>query len=56
MFECCRCGKKSLIWNCDYDTEDFGMDEKGIVSFFHCTNEDCNSEIQVTTLFEKDTE
>ena len=56
MFECFRCGCKSVVWNCDYDTEDFGIEEAGIISFLHCSNEECNTTIEVTTLFEKDDE
>lgn len=56
MFECFRCGCKSLVWQNDYDTEDFGYEGEGIVSLLTCSNEKCRSEVQVTTFFENDEE
>lgn len=31
MFECFHCLHKSVVWDCDYDFEDFGYDGEGIV-------------------------
>lgn len=41
MFECPICGEKSLIWNSDFNAEDYGIESDGIVSVFTCSNEDC---------------
>ena len=50
---CFRCNAK-VIWNCDFDTEDFGMYEEGIISTYTCSNPDCNSSYEVVTLFEEE--
>jgi len=44
MYECFHCGTRSVIWDCDYDFEDFGYDGEGIVQMCHCTN--CGAEIE----------
>jgi hypothetical protein len=33
-----------VIWDCDYDFEDFGYDGEGIVQMCHCEN--CGAEIE----------
>ena len=43
MYECFNCGEKSVIWDSDFDFEDFGMEGEGIVHVCHCTN--CNAQI-----------
>lgn len=45
---CYRCQAK-LIWNSDFDYEDYGLDGEGIVSVLSCTNDKCNTEIEVYT-------
>lgn len=44
MFECFHCGEVAVIWECDYDAEDCGYLEPGIVQQLHCSH--CNAEIQ----------
>lgn len=44
MYECFNCLHKSVIWDCDYDFEDFGYEGEGIVHICHCTN--CGAEIE----------
>lgn len=44
MFECFHCGSRSVIWDNDFDFEDFGYEGEGIVHICHCTN--CGSEIE----------
>lgn len=44
MYECFHCGARSVIWDCDYDFEDFGYDGEGIVQMCHCEN--CGAEIE----------
>ena len=44
MYECFHCGARAVIWDCDYDFEDFGYDGEGIVQMCHCEN--CGAEIE----------
>lgn len=43
MYECFHCGEKAVIWDSDFDTEDYGYEPGGIVHVCHCTN--CGAEI-----------
>ena len=43
MYECFHCGCRSVIWDCDYDAEDLGYADPGIVQMLHCDN--CGAEI-----------
>ena len=38
MYECFHCGMKAVIWDGDFDFEDYGYDGEGIVREYHCTN------------------
>lgn len=44
MYECFHCCTKSVIWDNDFDFEDFGYEGEGIVHICHCTN--CGAEIE----------
>lgn len=44
MYECFHCGCRTVVWQCDYDFEDFGYDGSGIVHILHC--ETCGAEIE----------
>lgn len=44
MYECFHCLNKTVVWNCDYDFEDFDYDGEGIVHILHCSH--CGSEIE----------
>ena len=44
MFECFHCGQRSVIWDNDFDAEDYGYPIAGIVHCLHCTN--CGAEIE----------
>jgi hypothetical protein len=44
MYECFHCLHKSVVWQCDYDFEDFGYDGEGIVQILHCSN--CGADIE----------
>jgi transcription elongation factor Elf1 len=44
MYECFHCGARAVIWDCDYDFEDFGYEGEGIVHILHCSN--CGAEIE----------
>lgn len=43
MYECFHCGNQSVIWDGDFDFEDYGLDGDGIVHHCHCT--ECGAEI-----------
>ena len=44
MYQCFHCGKMAVIWDADFDFEDYGYDGVGIVHNCHCTN--CGAEIE----------
>lgn len=50
MYECFHCGQRTVIWDCDYDFEDFGYEGIGIVNVCHCTN--CGAEIEYKIRFD----
>lgn len=54
MYECFHCGARAVIWDCDYDFEDFGYEGEGIVQICHCTN--CGAEIEYRIPIETDEE
>lgn len=54
MYECFRCMEKTVQWAYDYPSEDVTGETDGIVSILFCTNEECQSEIQVKTFFKKE--
>jgi len=44
---CYNC-KQELIWNSDFDFEDFDLEGIGIVTILTCPNEECNvNEVRV---------
>ena len=43
MYECFHCGQRSVVWDADFDFEDFGLEGIGIVHVCHCAN--CGAEI-----------
>ena len=44
MYECFHCGCRTVIWDADFDFEDLGYEDEGIVHTCHCTN--CGAEIE----------
>ena len=38
MYECFHCGERTVIWDSDFDSEDYGYEEPGIIHECHCTN------------------
>lgn len=44
MYQCFHCGNYSVIWDADFDFEDYGYEGEGIVQNCHCTQ--CGAEIQ----------
>lgn len=37
MYECFHCGQRAVIWDADFDYEDYGIEGPGIVQECHCT-------------------
>lgn len=52
MYQCFHCLQNAVVWDSDYDLEDFGMEGSGVVHVCHCTN--CGAEIHVISREEKD--
>lgn len=44
MYECFHCGRRTVVWQSDFNFEDFGYEGDGIVQICHCTN--CGAEIE----------
>lgn len=44
MYECFHCGCRTVIWDCDYNSGDFGYEEGGLVHVLHCEN--CGAQIE----------
>lgn len=44
MYECFNCGQRAVIWDDDFDFEDYGYEGNGIVHICHCTH--CGAEIE----------
>jgi hypothetical protein len=49
---CFHCGHNSVVWDCDYNVEDYGCDQSGVVHACHCTH--CGADIVYTVLDDKD--
>ena len=54
MYECFHCLQRTVIWDCDFDFEDFGYDGEGIVQVLHCTH--CGAQIEYRISFEEEEE
>ena len=52
LMKCWHC-QTELIWGCDFDFEDYGIEGEGIVSSFSCPN--CPVTAEVYLPFEEDT-
>lgn len=44
MYQCFHCLSYSVIWDSDFDFDDFGYEGEGIVHVCHCVN--CGAEIE----------
>lgn len=44
MYECFHCGTRSVIWDADFDFEDYGLEGSGVVHACHCCN--CGARIE----------
>lgn len=54
MFECFHCLKRAVVWDADFDPEDYMIEGEGIVHNCHCTN--CGAEIQYVILDKEEDE
>lgn len=42
-YQCFHCLQNTVIWDNDFDGEDYGYEEPGILHVLHCTN--CGAQI-----------
>lgn len=49
-FQCFHCLHNSLVWQCDYDFEDYGYEGDGIVQVLVCSN--CGAEVEYKIYFD----
>jgi len=45
-----------LIWGGDHDIEDLDIDEDGILTNLSCSNEKCNTQVEVYHYFDNEKE
>ena len=43
MYECFHCGARAVIWDADFDFEDYGLEGNGSIHECHCEN--CGAQI-----------
>tara|TARA_R110000822_G_scaffold53335_1_gene137613 strand:+ start:3057 stop:3224 length:168 start_codon:yes stop_codon:yes gene_type:complete len=48
---CPRCNT-NLIWDSDFDAEDYGIEQDGIVSIYTCPDDKCNIIVTIYDLFD----
>lgn len=44
MYECFHCGANAVIWQSDFDYDDYGLEQKGVIHICTCTN--CGAHIE----------
>ena len=44
--KCWHC-KNELIWNTDFNYEDYGLDGDGVISALSCPNQSCGAYVEV---------
>lgn len=52
MYECFHCGHQSVIWDADFNPEDYGIEGEGVVHQCHCNH--CGAEITYIIINEED--
>lgn len=52
MYQCFHCLQDKVVWDADFDYEDFGLEGEGVVHVCHCTN--CGAEIHVMSSADPD--
>lgn len=53
-YQCFHCGSNSVMWDNDFDYEDYGLEGEGIVHVCHCANCGAYIEYYVNIGEEKD--
>lgn len=43
-YKCFNCLENTVVWQSDFDFEDFGYEGEGVVHILHCSN--CGAEIE----------
>lgn len=38
MYECFHCGARAVVWDADFDFDDYGLDGEGVIHECHCEN------------------
>ena len=56
MYQCFHCGNKSVVWDSDFDFEDFCYEGEGIVHVCHCSNCGADIEYDIPMLAEEEVE
>lgn len=54
MYECFHCGVRAVIWDADFNFEDYGLEGEGVINHCHCTN--CGAEIDYYVRMDEDDE
>ena len=52
QMKCWHC-KNELIWNSDFNYEDYGLDGDGVLSALSCLNQSCGAYVEVYLKGEK---
>ena len=52
MFECFHCGQRAVIWDADFNSEEYGYEDGGIVHALHYSN--CGAEITYVIIDDQD--
>ena len=53
-YQCFHCCTNSVIWDSDFNYEDFGYEGDGIVHVYHCTN--CGAQIEYRVPLDNESE
>ena len=54
VYQCFHCCTYSLVWDSDFDFDDYGYEGEGIVHVCHCTN--CGADVEYRVGFDKEDE
>ena len=54
MYECFHCGARAVIWDADFDFEDYWLEGEGIVQCCHCEN--CGARMEYYISFDEEGE
>lgn len=53
-YQCFHCGENTVVWDADFNFEDYCLEGEGIVHICHCTN--CGAGIQYNVPIVNETE